>query len=157
MPTLRSSLIAGLAGALALGAFTLAASAQGQNPAVAARQGHMQVYDLNLGILGNMARGNTEYDAEIAQTAADNLLTMAGVSQRFYWVPGTDNASIEGTSALPAIWAEGSTIGEIGARFLPAAEGLSAAAGQGLDAMRAAIGPLGGVCGDCHQSFRARN
>ncbi|WP_224814864.1 cytochrome c [Hasllibacter sp. MH4015] len=145
-----------LTGAIAISALALTANAEGHgaNPAVAARQGHMQVMSLNLGILGNMARGNTEYDADIAQAAADNLVTMGAVNQRFYWPEGTDSESIEGTRALPAIWEDQASLMEIAMRYGPAAEGLSAAAGQGLDAMRAAIGPLGAVCGDCHESFQ---
>lgn len=142
--------------AIALAASTLAsgAFAQGSNPAVGARQGHMQIMALNLGILGNMARGNTDYDADVAQAAADNLVTMGNVNQRFYWPLGTDSESIEGTRALPALWENQAALTEIVGRYAPAAEGLAAAAGQGLDAMRGAIGPLGAVCGDCHEAFQ---
>lgn len=157
MPIRMNALKVALAGAVATA--TLAATADADshgapNPAVVARQGHMSIMSLNIGILGQMARGNTEYDAEAAQAAADNLLAMAQVDQRFYWVPGTDSESIEGTRALPAIWAEDSTVGEIAARYADAAAGLAAVAGDGLDAMRGAMGPVGGTCGDCHDNYR---
>lgn len=150
----RSILSAALLGGVALTGLSLPALAQGQNPAVSARQGHMQVMALNIGVLGGMARGNTDYDAEAAQAAADNLVTMGNISQRFYWPEGTDSESIEGTRALPVLWADQAALFEIAGRFGPATEGLAAVAGDGLDAMRAALGPVGAVCGDCHDGFR---
>ncbi len=146
----RLILSAALAGGVAL-----SATAQESNPAVDARQGQFQIMALNIGVLGNMARGNTEYDAEAAQAAANNLLTMSQIDQRFHWVPGTDNESIEGTRALPAIWEEGSRVIEIWGEFGTGAEGLAAVAGDGLDAMRAALGPVGAACGSCHDDYRA--
>ena len=154
MTLAKTTLTGTLIGAVALSCIALGASAQERNPAVGARQGHMQVMSLNLGILGGMARGNTDYDAEVAQAAADNLVTMGNVNQRFYWPEGTDSESIEGTRALPAICEDQATLFEIVGRFGPAAEALAASAGQGLDAMRGAIGPLGAVCGDCHEAFQ---
>lgn len=154
MTLVKKTLAAALVGGIAISSLALTAQAQGQNPAVGARQGHMQVMALNLGILGNMARGNTDYDAAAAQAAADNLVLMGNVSQRFYWPPGTDSESIEGTRALPALWEDQAGLIEIAMRFGPAAEALAASAGQGLDAMRGAVGPLGAVCGDCHESFQ---
>lgn len=156
MSRIKTTLTLVTAGAVALSvlAFTASAGGHGANPAVGARQGHMQVMSLNLGILGNMARGNTDYDADIAQAAADNLVAMGTVNQRFYWPEGTDSESYEGSRALPAIWEDQATLFEIAGRYSPAAEGLAAVAGQGLDAMRAAVGPVGAVCGDCHEAFQ---
>ncbi len=152
MKSTRLLLIAALAGGVAM-----TASAQDQNPAVGARQGQFQLMALNLGVLGNMARGNTEYDAEAAQAAADNLLTISGLDQRFHWPEGTDNASIEGTRALPAIWEDGSRVLEIWGEFGTGAEGLAAVAGDGLAAMQGALGPVGAACGACHDDYRAPN
>ena len=49
---LTTALIGGIAVATA-------AQGQGNNPAVAARPGQFQLLSLNLGVLGNMARGNS--------------------------------------------------------------------------------------------------
>jgi cytochrome c556 len=158
MPLTRRLLTAALAGGIAVTSVALTASADSHAqtpPAVAARQGHMRVMALNIGVLGGMARGDADYDAEAAQTAADNLLIMTTLSHRFYWPEGTDNASIEGTRALPAIWEEGSRVGEYAGQLNTAAQGLAAAAGGGLDAMRAALGPVGNACGACHDDYRA--
>ncbi len=143
-----------LIGGTALVAFTLSAAAQDRNPAIGARQGHMQVMALNIGILGNMARGNTDYDAAAAQAAADNLMQMGMIDQRFYWPEGTDSDAIEGTRALPAIWADQATFAESIARFSTASAGLAEVAGGGLEALQAGIGPVGAACGACHESFQ---
>lgn len=143
-----------LAATLAVSTLAMAAQAQDSNPAVNARQGQFQIMALNIGVLGQMARGNTEYDAEAAQAAANNLLTMSQIDQRFHWVPGTDTDSIEGTRALPAIWAEDSQVLEIWGRYGEAAGGLAAVAGDGLEAMQAALGPVGAACGACHDDYR---
>jgi cytochrome c556 len=135
----------------------IAATAQDLPAPVQARQGQMQMMSLNLGVIGNMARGNTEYDAEAAQTAANNLVTLALIDQSFHWPEGTDNFALEGTRALPAIWENPEGFAEDYMAYGAAAEGLAAVAGDGLDAMRAAIGPIGGTCGACHDDFRQSN
>jgi cytochrome c556 len=110
---------------------------------------------LNIGVLGNMARGNTEYDAEAAQTAANNLVTMSQIDQSFHWPEGTDNFALDGTRALPAIWENLPDVIEKWQAFGSAAEGLAAVAADGLEPMRAALGPVGGTCGACHDDYRA--
>lgn len=142
-----------LATAVALCTLATGSFAQ-DNPAVNARQGQFQLMALNIGVLGQMARGNTEYDADAAQAAADNLLTVSQIDQRFHWVPGTDTDSIEGTRALPAIWAEGSQVIEIWGQYGAASEALAAVAGDSLEAMQGALGPVGAACGACHDDYR---
>ncbi len=140
----------------------LAASVQGaghsDNPYaghIAARQGYMQILAFNIGVLGGMARGNIEYDAEAAQTAADNLAAMATVDGRALWPEGSDNFALEdATTALPAIWEDMAGFGEAWMAYGTAAGGMADAAGNGLEALQAAIGPLGGSCGGCHRNFR---
>ena len=146
----------GLVAALAVGA-TLASAAGHSDPnaaAVKARQSHMTLYSHNLGPLGGMARGNMDYDAERAQEAADNLAALVSMSQTGYWLPGTDSDSVEGSRALPAIWADGSTVGEKGAALRDAVMTLQGEAGNGLEALQAAMGPVGQACGSCHDDYR---
>lgn len=147
---------------LALAAATTTTLAESHvDPAIAgaikARQAHMQLYAFNLGTLGGMAQGKIDYDADAASAAASNLAALAHLNGRAYWVPGSDNASVDGTKALPAIWADGSDIGAKAAALVEAADAMNAAAGQGLEALQAAMGPLGGACGGCHQSYRQSN
>jgi hypothetical protein len=59
-----------------------------------------------------------------------------------------------GTRALPEIWENLADFQEKYMAFGAAAEGLAAVAGDGLDPMRAAFGPVGAACGACHDATR---
>jgi cytochrome c556 len=133
----------------------IAATAQDLPAPVQARQGQFQMMALNVGVLANMARGNTEYDATAASAAAGNLVALSQIDQSFHWPEGTDNFALDGTRALPAIWENLPDVLVKWQAFGAAAEGLAAVAGDGLDPMRAALGPVGGTCGACHDDYRA--
>ena len=125
------------------------------NPAVKARQAHMQLYGFNLGILGAMAKGEAEYNADAAQAAADRLASLATMNQWAYWTPGTSTEELGSeTRALPAIWQDGSKAGEIGGQMAEAAVALAAVASDGQAALGPALGPVGGACGACHKAYR---
>jgi cytochrome c556 len=132
-----------------------AATAQDLPAPVQARQGQFQIMALNVGVLANMARGNTAYDAATAQAAANNLVAMSSIDQSFHWPEGTDNFALDGTRALPAIWENLPDVITKWQAFGAAAEGLAAVAGTGLEPMQAALGPVGAACGACHDAYRA--
>lgn len=144
----------------AIGCVAVLASADGHisdkqiAAAVKARQSHMQLYAFNLGILGAMAKEEAPYDAAAARAAADNLLSLASLNQAGYWLPGSDSDSVEGSRALPAIWAADSKIGERGKDLFDAATAMQSAAGTDLGALQAAMGTVGKSCGGCHESYR---
>ncbi len=151
-------------GATAIAASLLAvqamAASHGQTPqqaAVKARQATMTLYSFNIGVLGAMAQGKADYDADAAMAAAGNLAKLTSTNQATIWIPGTSNADMQGTRALPAIWQEGSDVGAKAGAVAEAAAAMADAAGNGLDALQAAMGPLGQACGACHRSYRARN
>lgn len=121
---------------------------------IAARQGIMAYRAIQMGTLGGMAKGEIPYDAAAAQKAADNLLASVTLDASMLWPPGSDHDANPESEALPAIWAEGSGIGDKGKAMADAATAMQVAAGTGVDALKAAIGPVGGACGDCHKSFR---
>lgn len=123
--------------------------------AVKARQAHMQLYSFHLATLGGMAKGEIAYDAEAAGSAADALASLVQLPQGGYWLPGSDNASIENTRALPAIWAADSKVGEAAGAMVEAAMAMQAAAGTDLAALQGAIGAVGEACGGCHKPYRA--
>ncbi|MDG4648788.1 cytochrome c [Roseibacterium sp. SDUM158017] len=124
---------------------------------VEARQGQMKLMGLNLGTLVSMARGDADYDAETAQAAADNLVALSSIDQRFSWPEGTDNMALIGTRALPEIWESRADFDEKYQALGAAAGGLAAAAGGGLDQMRGALGPVGAACGACHDTYQAED
>ena len=147
---LISALILGTAGASFAGG-------HGGNPAVKARQSHMQLYAHNLGVLGGMAKGEVEYNADLASAAAGNLAALTKLNQMSYWTPGTSSNDLgDETRALPAIWEEGgfAKAMEIGGALAAAADELAAVAGNGQEAIGPALGPVGRQCGACHEAFQ---
>ena len=152
--TLIRNAIFGLSAA-ALVAGTAIAGGHGGNPAVKARKAHMQLYAYNLGILGGMAKGEVEFNADAAQVAADNLATLANMNIGSMWMPGTSSEDLPDESrALAAIWqADSMIMAEVG-KLGDAANAMAAAAGT-LEGVQGAIGAVGGSCGSCHKAYRA--
>jgi len=142
--------------AVSVGSLALADGHGNVDPAVKARQAHMQLYAHNIGILGDMAAGKADYDATAAQTAADNMVALISINQQSYWPVGTDNASIEGTKTLPALWENFDNVMAIGADFGAAADAMAEVAGTDLESLQGAMRDLGGSCSACHREYRAR-
>lgn len=124
--------------------------------AVKARQATMKLYSFNLGLLGGMAKGDIEYDAEAAGKAASNLAALTKLDQSRYWPQGSDVETLgkETTDAMAKLWSADSKAGQIGGQLAEAAAAMETAAGGGLDSLRGAIGPLGKACGACHDDYR---
>ncbi len=124
--------------------------------AVKARQSQMTLYAFNIGLLGGMAKGEIEYDAAAASKAASNLAALSNLDQSRLWPMGSDNVALgtEVTEALPKIWDAGSEIGASAKALSDATAAMNDAAGNGLEALRGAMGPLGKACGDCHKGYR---
>ena len=144
-----------LAGGLTAAVLGSAIAQESENAAIKARTSVMQLYAFNLGALGAMAKGEVEYDAEAASKAANNLVTLTQVDQSAMWPPGSDNASDPTSRALPAIWENYPDVSAKGKAMSDAALAMQSAAGQDLDALRAAMGGLGGACSACHKAYRA--
>lgn len=125
--------------------------------AVKARQGFMQVVAFQLGPLGAMAKGEMEYDAEVAAANAANLQALSIMNTGAMWPAGSDNAALgeDKTRALPAAWAADSKVGEKHQAWADASAELAAVAGNGLDALKPAVGAVGKSCGGCHDDYRA--
>ncbi len=121
---------------------------------ITARQSHMKLYAHNLGILGGMAKGAIEYNADTASVAAANLASLAAMSQATYWPPGSDSFDNENTSALPKIWESFPDVGAKGKALVDATGAMNAVAGNGLADLQAAMGAVGGACGACHKAYR---
>lgn len=141
------------AAALTLGTVAFAGGHADQDPAVTARQAHMQLYAHNIGILGAMAQGKADYDADLAQVAATNLAAVAALDERTYWVEGT----AEGTKALPAIWENMDDFMAKQDGLTNAAAVMAEVAGTDLASLQGAMGDLGGACSACHREYRSRD
>ena len=149
---MRNILIVGAAAAAI--ATTALAQQSPQETAVKARQAHMTLYSANLGVLGAMAQGNMDYDAERAQMAAGNLAALAQLHQGLYWLPGTSHEEIESSRTLPALWENGEEARAYGMALAEAAVAMEAVAGDGVEALQANLGAIGRNCGGCHEDFR---
>ncbi|MGR3342924.1 MAG: c-type cytochrome [Paracoccaceae bacterium] len=121
---------------------------------IAARQSHMKLNGHNVYYLIGMVRGRAEYDAEAAQTAADNVVLLSQVNQGRYWPPGSDADAIDGTKALPAIWQNFPDVVEKLNAVSAAALELQAVAGNGLEPMGVAVTALNNACNACHKQYR---
>lgn len=142
-----------LAKAFALGA---AAAALAVTAAVAQESPHDQREKLmkgmggQLGPLVAMVQGKSDYDAEKAKAAADKLAELANSD----WEPLFPEGSVTGR-ATPAIWEKWDEFMADKQALADATTKLAASAGDGVDALKAGFGPVGGACGTCHKSFRA--
>ena len=148
-----------LAAALAIATFAGAASGDGHvdkalTAAIEARQHQMQLFSYNLGILGAIAKGEEPYDAARATAAAGNLAAVAKLDRSIHWVEGTVQGEVPGTRAKAEIWSDAAGFDKVATELEVAADGLADAAGTDLDALRAAMGPVGKACGTCHDNYR---
>lgn len=148
------SFIAALGAGLTI-AFSASGGGHSAPPEIGARKGIMSNYAYNLGLLGAMAKGEVEYDADIAAIASANLVAFASSDQSLLWKEGTDNAAAQGTRALPAIWSDPAGFKKAADALTAAAEGLAAT--SDLAGLQAAMGAAGAGCGTCHKAYRAPN
>ncbi len=122
---------------------------------IKARQSIMQLRIFNAGPLFAMAKGKIDYNAELASTLSNNLLLMTKMNNGRAWAKGTDNVAYKGkTAALPEIWSTYPKVAEKGKAYVKAVTELAAVAGNGVDALRSKVGPLGKSCKGCHDDFR---
>ena len=125
---------------------------------IEARKAFMQIYAYNLGLLGAMAKGEAEYNAEVASGAAGNLLSLVQMDNGTMWPQGSgaDGDGLTGkTRAKGEIWANFPEVGEKHKALAEAVSKMAGEAGNGLDAVRANMGAVGKGCKGCHESFRA--
>jgi cytochrome c556 len=145
----------GLATALTFA--TLSVPSVADEAAIKARQGLMRIYAQNLGILGAMAKGNTEYSAEVASAAAARLLSAASFDQSVMWPQGSDNVAMAGkTAAKPEIWTTFPAVLDSSKALIEAAELMNASAGTDLASLQSAMGKVGGSCAGCHKPYREK-
>ena len=140
---------------LTLGLSALAAGDPNEK-AIKARKAVMTLQSWYAGPLLAMAKGDMDYDADMASSNAAHLNMMANVEGGAMWPQGTDNGAYAGkTRALPEIWTTWPAVGEKDQALKDAAAALAEAAGGGLDALRSKIGAVGKACKGCHDDFRA--
>ena len=90
------------AGTVAASALNAQDGPSPQERAYALREAHMSLFAHNIGPLGGMAKGEVEYDPDIAARNARNIANLASVDMTSYWVEGSDSESLPDSRALPA-------------------------------------------------------
>lgn len=150
MPRLlaAAAVIAGLATALP-------AAAQFQKPedAIKYRQSAFTVMANHLGRVGAMAQGRVPFDAKVA---ADNTAIVVAMSTLPFTAFGEGTDKGMPNRAKPEIWRESAKFKAAGEKMAEEVRKLDAAARAGnLDAVKAAMGAVGGSCKACHDDFRA--
>jgi cytochrome c556 len=157
MPVRPTALALAVAVALSATGLTapVAVANEDLRPAVDARQAQFRLFSFNMTPLGMMAQGRLDYSAEAAQIAADNLVALTSLHQGRHFPAGSDNAAMERTRALPAIW---DNQDELAARFealRSAAAAMQETAGVDLASLQAGVRGVAGACQACHTQFRA--
>jgi cytochrome c556 len=120
------------------------------DPTVRARQQAMDSNREQLKVLMPMLQGKADFDAAAAQAAFAAIATTAGNVPTLF----KENAHDPETRAKPAIWQNWDD-------FTAKANALKTAAEAGadvdsLDALKAAMGPVGGACKACHTAYKTQ-
>ncbi|MBC6440240.1 MAG: cytochrome c [Rhodospirillales bacterium] len=151
-----------LTGAAAAGALLVASTiAPGHGDekveqAIEARMGFMQAVTWEAGPLFGMARGDMAYDAEAAMDYANALNALVQYDAGRLFIEGSSRSEVPGeTRSLMAIWEKPDDFARAYSDFQAAAAGVAAVAGDGQEALAAAVTALGKSCGTCHKPFRA--
>jgi cytochrome c556 len=139
-----------LLAALALAgiAATAAAHSSVDNAAVQARMDAMKRMATHLKTLGEMAKGNRDFDAAAAQEAARRLEAEAGKIPALF-EPEEDHPASEAKAAIWEEWEDFTGLAEDLAAASEDATGITAP-----DDLRPALRELGASCGGCHQAYR---
>jgi cytochrome c556 len=150
---MRSLLLAGAVAAAAVAAY---AQSDDRHPAVKARQAYFSLLGANVGPLAGMAKGDIDYDADVAKTHAANLSAMTGYNIAPHFPAGTAKADLPGqTRALAGIWDNLDDVMTKNGAMVEAIAALQGPAGEGRAALGPALGKVGATCKACHDDYRA--
>ncbi len=140
----------------------LTASAQGDEPtpaeraasAAETRQAVFKLLGYNMGTIGAMAKGDIEFDAEIAERNARRIATLASMIPELFARMDTREFDVE-TEALDVIWENPEKFKSRAMDLVDGANEFADIAANGD--RREIIGnvrALGSNCGNCHDDFR---
>lgn len=125
----------------------VALAADATDPTAKARQELMDTIGASMKVLGDMAGDKAPFDAAAAAAAKDALVAASAEIPVKFETAASDPKS----KAKPEIWTDF-------AGFTAKATALGTAAGAldvtSLDTVKATLGGVGGVCKDCHSTYR---
>ncbi len=143
------------AAAILASMWSLPASAQFQKPedAIKYRQSAFTLLGNHFGRVAGMAQGKIPFDAKVAAENTAVLVTLSKLPTAAFG-EGTDKGAP--TRAKPEIWKDGAKFKAAAEKMMAEVAKLDTAAKTGsLDAIKAAVGGVGGACKGCHDDFRA--
>lgn len=150
---MKRLLLATLAAVGAMAALPAAAQFQKPEDAIKYRQSAFTVMGNHVGRIGAMASGRAPFDAKAAAESANIVATLAALPGTAFG-PGTDKGMPN--RAKPEIWSDAAKFKAANDKMVAEVAKLDAAAKSGsLDAIKAAMGAVGGSCKACHDDFRA--
>ena len=150
-------ILACIATAAALVAFTAPASAQFAKPedAIKYRQSSLSVMATHFGRIGAMVNGRVPFDAKVAAENAEIVADMAKLPWAAFGA-GTEKGAIP-TRAKAEIWAEQAKFKDLSEKMIAETAKLQAAAKTGnADTLKAAFGATGATCKACHDNYQAK-
>jgi cytochrome c556 len=133
----------------------LPAAAQFQKPedAIKYRQSAFTVMGAHVGRIGAMAQGRVPFDAK---AAADNAVIVSAMARLPFTAFGEGTDKGMPNRAKPEIWKDAAKFKAASDKMVAEIAKLETAAKAGnLDAIKAAMGGVGGSCKGCHDDFRA--
>ena len=142
--------------ALALGLSTLAVTAMAQpkpENLVKQRQSAFALIGWYFSPMAPVARGEQPFNKADAEMRTARLVALSSMPWEGF-APGTDK--VGNTKAKPEIWSQQAKFKAAGDKMVAEVAKLDDAAKSGsLDAIKAAMGGVGGSCKACHDDFRA--
>jgi cytochrome c556 len=138
---------------LAISLLSLAASSAFADP-VLDRQQYMKERGKLVKQMGQMAKGETDFDAAAVLTALKGLEANA---EKFDAEAMFPKGSTEGdTTAAPKIWEDFSGFKAAEQKYLTDVKAAVAAPPGDVDALKATMGAIGNDCGACHKVYRIK-
>ncbi len=142
-----------LASVAALVALPAAAQFQKSEDAIKYRQGAFTIMGNHMARIGAMAQGRVPFDAK---AAADNAAIVSAMARLPFTAFGEGTDKGMPNRAKPEIWKDAAKFKAASDKMVAEIAKLETAAKAGnLDAIKAAMGGVGGSCKGCHDDFRA--
>ncbi|MEM9333098.1 MAG: cytochrome c [Pseudomonadota bacterium] len=116
------------------------------------RQAKMKAVGKSIGIVGKMAKGQSDFDAALALQALTDMKAAAADFETLF----PDGSGEGKTEAAPAIFTDRAGFDAKQADFMASLDKVTAAAPADLKALQASLGEVGKNCGACHKAYRVK-
>ena len=147
----KSLIVASLAAVVTIPA---AAHIERTEPLQSLRQSFFAIVGMTFGPMGDMVKGEIEWNDEQFAAWADDLASVSKVSVERGFAPGSDKGK---TRAKPAIWENSDDFAQKLANFRSEAAALAVAASSGDKAAKIEqFKQTGGTCKACHDNYKSR-